>query len=179
MPLLMRHQLIVRCFLHQKVRLASQWIDLCIKWVSGSKTVEVGTRNILYGLFAIMVAKWYSYVQRQGPPTTLACIANGIQTVMAKVLLSTVCLYCQVSCNDPVLPSVFLNVKYQGFPGGLVIKNLACSIHLCLFCCLTYRVIITVFLNSIYMRWYTVLVFFFLAYFTLYDRLQFHPPHQN
>ena len=26
-----------------------------------------------------------------------------------------------------------------------------CSIHLCLFCCLTYRVIITIFLNSIYM----------------------------
>ena len=27
-----------------------------------------------------------------------------------------------------------------------------CSIHLCLFSCLTYRVIITIFLNSIYMR---------------------------
>ena len=26
-----------------------------------------------------------------------------------------------------------------------------CSIHLCLFCCLVYRVIITIFLNSIYM----------------------------
>ena len=52
------------------------------------------------------------------------------------------------------------------------------SIHLCLFCCLTYRVIVTIFLNSIYMLiLYTVLVFFFLAYFTLYNRLQFHPPH--
>ena len=29
----------------------------------------------------------------------------------------------------------------------------------------------------IYAREYTVLVFFFLAYFTLYNRLQFHPPH--
>ena len=27
-----------------------------------------------------------------------------------------------------------------------------CSIYLCLFCCLTYRVIITIFLNSIYMH---------------------------
>ena len=53
------------------------------------------------------------------------------------------------------------------------------SKHLCLFCCLTYRVIITNFLNSIYMCKYTVLVFFFLAYFTLYNRLQFHPSHQN
>ena len=52
-----------------------------------------------------------------------------------------------------------------------------CSIHLCLFCYLTYRVIVTIFLNSIYMHSYTVLVFFFLAYFTLYNRLQFHPPH--
>ena len=51
------------------------------------------------------------------------------------------------------------------------------SIHLCLFCSLAYRVIITIFLNSIYMHQYTVLVFFFLAYFTLYNRLQFHPPH--
>ena len=28
----------------------------------------------------------------------------------------------------------------------------ACSIHLCLLCCLTYRVIVTIFLNSIYMH---------------------------
>ena len=46
-----------------------------------------------------------------------------------------------------------------------------CSLHLCLFCCLAYRVIITFFLNSIYMHYYTILVFFFLPYFTL------HPPH--
>ena len=52
-------------------------------------------------------------------------------------------------------------------------------LYLYLFCCLTYRVIVAIFLNSIYMRQYTVLVFFFLAYFTLYNRLQFHPPHQT
>ena len=48
-----------------------------------------------------------------------------------------------------------------------------CSIHLCLFCCLAYRVIITIFLNSIYMCYYTVLVFFFLAYFSLYNQPSF------
>ena len=37
----------------------------------------------------------------------------------------------------------------------------------------------TIFLNSICMCYYTVLVFFFLTYFTLYNRLQFHPPHQD
>ena len=54
-----------------------------------------------------------------------------------------------------------------------------CSLHLCLFCCLAYRVIITIFLNSIHLCQYPVLVFFFLAYFTLYNRLQFNPSHQN
>ena len=31
--------------------------------------------------------------------------------------------------------------------------------------------------RSIYGKTNTVLLFFFLAYFTLYNRLQFHPPH--
>ena len=39
-----------------------------------------------------------------------------------------------------------------------------CSLYLCLFCCLAYRVIVTVFLNFIYMCWYTVLVFLFLIF---------------
>ena len=39
-----------------------------------------------------------------------------------------------------------------------------CSIHLCLFCCLAYRVIITIFLNSIYMHSYTVLVLFVFVF---------------
>ena len=54
-----------------------------------------------------------------------------------------------------------------------------CALHLCLFCCLTYTVPVSIFLNSIYMHQYTVLVFFFLTYFTMYNRLQFHPPHLN
>ena len=51
------------------------------------------------------------------------------------------------------------------------------SLYLCLFCCLVYRVVVTIFLNSVYMHWYTVLAFFFLTYFTLYNTLQLHPPH--
>lgn len=34
------------------------------------------------------------------PPNILAHIADGIQTVMAKVLLSTLYLYCYVPCDD-------------------------------------------------------------------------------
>ena len=44
-----------------------------------------------------------------------------------------------------------------------------CSLHLCLFRCPECRVMVTIFLNSIHMRQYTVLVFFFLTYFTLYN----------
>jgi len=40
-----------------------------------------------------------------------------------------------------------------------------CSLNLCLFCCLAYRIVATIFLNSIYTWQYTVLVFFFLTYF--------------
>ena len=53
-----------------------------------------------------------------------------------------------------------------------------CSIHLCLFCCLTYRVIVTIFLIPciciIILYW---CFSFWLTYFTMYNRLQFHPPH--
>ena len=54
-----------------------------------------------------------------------------------------------------------------------------CSIHLCLFFCFAYRVIINIFLNSIYMCYDIVMVFIFLTYFTLYNGLQFHPSHEN
>ena len=52
-----------------------------------------------------------------------------------------------------------------------------CSLYLCLFCCLACRVIVTIFLNSIYMCSYTAFVFLFQNYFTLYNRVQFHPLH--
>ena len=78
-----------------------------------------------------------------------------------------------------------------------------CSLHQCFLCCLTCRMIGTIFLNSIYITrvggaWWvavygvaqsrtrlkrqqqqqhTVFVLLFLTYFTLYNRLQVHPPH--
>ena len=90
-----------------------------------------------------------------------------------------------VSCIEPGLVIHFIyDIIHDSMPFSQIIppspfpkSPKGCSIHLCLFCSLAYRVIIIIFLNSIYMRYYTVLVFFFLAYFTLYNRLQFHPPH--
>ena len=92
-----------------------------------------------------------------------------------------------VSCIEPGLVICLLyDITHVSMPFSQIIPHLPllqspkdCSIHLCLFCCLAYRLIVTIFLNSIYMRQHTVLVFFFLAYFTLNNWLQFHPPHQN
>ena len=65
-----------------------------------------------------------------------------------------------VSCIEPGLAIRFLyDIIHVSMPFSQIIPPLPlpqspkdCSIHLCLFCCLTYRVIITIFLNSIYMR---------------------------
>ena len=81
---------------------------------------------------------------------------------------------------SPLIVYLFQCCSFKKFHPRLLPQNLkVCSVHLCLFFCFTYRVIVTIFLNSIFMRQYTVLVFVFLAYFTLYNGLQFHPSHQN
>ena len=50
-----------------------------------------------------------------------------------------------------------------------------CSLHLCLYVCFADMLICIIFLDSIYKRYYTIFVFLFLTYFTLYDSLQVHP----
>ena len=67
-----------------------------------------------------------------------------------------------VSCIEPRLVIRFLRIRFlvymfqchspnSSHPLPLPQSPKVCSIHLCLFCCLTYRVIVTIFLNSIYM----------------------------
>ena len=65
-----------------------------------------------------------------------------------------------VSCIEPGLVVHFLyDIIHVLMPFSQIIPSLPlpqspkdCSIHLCLFCCLTCRVIVTIFLNSKYMR---------------------------
>ena len=65
-----------------------------------------------------------------------------------------------VSCIDPGLGSISHMIIYMfqcyslkpSQPRLLPPNPKVCSLHLCLFCCLTYRVIVTIFLNSIYMH---------------------------
>ena len=70
--------------------------------------------------------------------------------------------------------------RAKGFPegqGSCLTGVLNTDLSLNQVHCFAYRVIVTIFLNSIYMCQDTVLVFIFLAYFTLYNGLQFHPSH--
>ena len=63
-----------------------------------------------------------------------------------------------VSCIEPGLAICFLyDIIHVLMPFSQILPRLPlpqspkdCSIHLCLFCCLAYRVIITIFVNSIY-----------------------------
>ena len=63
-----------------------------------------------------------------------------------------------VSCIEPRLAIRFCMILYMfqchspksSCPLPLPQSPKVCSIYLCLFCCLAYRVIITIFLNSIY-----------------------------
>ena len=52
-----------------------------------------------------------------------------------------------------------------------------CSIHLCLFCCLAYRVTISYHLSKLHIYVLVYCIGVFLSGFTMYNRLKFHPPH--
>ena len=75
---------------------------------------------------------------------------------------------------DNVYVSI-LSLK-SSHPQCLLLRLKVCSLHLCLSSCSECKVVCTVFLNSIYMCKYTVCVFIFLTYFTVYNRLQAYPP---
>ena len=67
----------------------------------------------------------------------------------------------QASCIEPglVICFLYIDIMHVSMPFSQIIPLLPlpqspkdCSIHLCLFCCLAYRVMVTIFLNSIYMH---------------------------
>ena len=82
-----------------------------------------------------------------------------------------------------IFGSVYMSVLLSHFIPAYPSPSLCPQVHsLCLrlYSCPTPRLIRTMFfsfLDSIYVCQHTVFVFLFLTYFTLYDRLQVHPPH--
>ena len=72
--------------------------------------------------------------QCTSPKLPVSCIEPG--------LVIRFLWYC--TCFNAILPN--------HHPLHLPQSPKDCSIHLCLFCCLAYRVVVTIFLNSIYMR---------------------------
>ena len=83
---------------------------------------------------------------------------------------------------SPILHMVMYMSQCYSFkpfhPHLLPLRPKVYSLRLCLLCFPACRIVGTIFLNSVYIQ-YTVSVFLFLTYFTLYSRLQPHPPHQN
>ena len=74
-----------------------------------------------------------------------------------------------VSCIKPGLAIHFLcDIIHVSMPFSQIIlppqSPKDCSIHLCLFCCLAYRVIVTIFLNSIYMHSYWCFSFWLTSF---------------
>ena len=78
-----------------------------------------------------------------------------------------------------VYMSMPLSYFVPAYPSPSPCPQVHSLVGLRLYSCLAPRFFMTFFffLDSIYMCQHTVFVFLFLTYFTLYDRLQVHPPH--
>ena len=72
--------------------------------------------------------------QCTSPEHPVSCIESGLAICFLYDII-------HVSCHSPK----------SSYPLPLAQCPKDCSIHMCLFCCLAYRVIVTIFLNSIYM----------------------------
>ena len=100
--------------------------------------------------------------------------------------------YCSALGEFPVLYSMFpsvvhfrhsINNVYVSIPVSQFLPPYPfppwypyiCSLRLRLYFCFATKIIYTIFLDSTYVRYYTIFAFLFLTYFTLYDTLQVHP----
>ena len=107
------------------------------------------------------------------PCALVSCIQPGLVICFTLDNIHVLMLLSQIIPSSPSpieSKSLFYTSVYR-YTSVYTYIYICIDIHL--FFSLAYSVIITIFLNSIYMHQYTVLVFIFLAYFTLYNGLQF------
>ena len=87
---------------------------------------------------------------------------------------------CPASCIELALVVYFtygdIHISMPSFqiipPSPSPTESKSLFLYLCLFCCLACRIIITIFLNTMYMHQYTVFVSLFLTYSTLYNLIR-------
>ena len=99
----------------------------------------------------------------EGQLGSLSCIATSHQLSILHMMVY-MCQFYSLKSSHPLHPPLCPQV-------------LSVCLHFCFFS--VNSIFSTVFLDSIYMHKYAIFVFLFLTYFTLYNRLQVHPPHYN
>ena len=95
------------------------------------------------------IRHWYTCVPHPEPSSLLPphTIPLGHPSIQyrASNLDWQLISYMIFTCFNAILPNLPTLSLYPQSPKD-------CSMHQCLFCCLIYRIIVTIFLNSLYMR---------------------------
>ena len=112
--------------------------------------------TILYWFYhvSIWIPHGYTHVPHPEPPSHLppCTLPLGYPSAPASSFLYPASNLDWRSVSYMILYMFQCHSPKSSNPLPLLQSPKDCSIHLCLFCCLTYRVIVTIFLNSIYMR---------------------------
>ena len=142
-----------------------------LSWIM-VKTQDHQMKNVFFLIFKIIIIFFLLYnillvlpYINMNPPWVYTCTPSWTLLPPPSPYHSSGSFQCTspklpVSCIEPGLMIHFLyDTVHVSMPFSQIILPLPlpqspkdCSIHLCLFCCLTYRVTITIFLNSIYMH---------------------------
>ena len=135
---------------------------LLCSWDFPGKSIGVGCHCLLVYIYPLLFEPPShlpdSYTSRliQSPCVSfLSHPANSHwQSILHMVMHDSMLLSTYISASPPFSPCAYVY-----------------SLCLFLHCCPANKLFRSIFLDSIYMHWYTIFVFLFLTYFTLYNKL--------